>query len=79
MSHVPHELNEEFPQDAARIHELKVSNAHFARLADRYHELNRSIHRAESGVEAMADDALENFKKQRLHLKDEIAGMLAKV
>ena len=79
MSHVPHELNEEFPQDVARIHELKIGNTHFARLAERYHELNRGIHRAESGVEVMADAALEDLKKQRLLLKDEIAGLLAKV
>jgi uncharacterized protein YdcH (DUF465 family) len=76
MSHVPHELHEEFPQDGERIHALKMSNAHFARLADRYHDVNRAIHRAEAEVEPMSDDALEEMKKQRLHLKDEIAGML---
>jgi uncharacterized protein YdcH (DUF465 family) len=53
-----------------------MSNAHFARLADRYHDVNRAIHRAEAEVEPMSDDALEEMKKQRLHLKDEIAGML---
>ena len=76
MSHVPLELHEEFPQDGERIHALKMSNAHFARLADRYHDVNRAIHRAEAEVEPMSDDALEEMKKQRLHLKDEIAGML---
>lgn len=76
MSHVPHELHEEFPQDGERIHALKTGNAHFARLADRYHDVNRAIHRAEAEVEPVSDDALEEMKKQRLHLKDEIAGML---
>ena len=79
MSHVPHELHEEFPEDTQRIHQLKIGNAHFARLADRYHEINREIHRAESGVEVIADLPLEDLKKQRLALKDEIAGMLTKV
>ena len=51
MSNTPHELHEEFPAEAAKIHALKVSNAHFARLAEEYHELNRQVHRAESGVE----------------------------
>jgi uncharacterized protein YdcH (DUF465 family) len=79
MSHVPHELHEEFPGDLKLLHALKTGNAHFAKLADRYHEINRDIHRAEAGVQAMADDALETLKKQRLSLKDEIASMLAKV
>ncbi|MFN3888975.1 MAG: YdcH family protein [Beijerinckiaceae bacterium] len=76
MSHVPHELHEEFPNHAERIHSLKLSNGHFARLADRYHEVNRAIHRAEVEVEPTSDDILEDMKKQRLHLKDEIASML---
>jgi len=32
MTHTPHELAEEFPDHAQKIHELKVSDAHFARL-----------------------------------------------
>lgn len=76
MSHVPHELHEEFPQDGERLHELKISNAHFVRLADRYHDVNRAIHRAEAEVEPTSDEVLEEMKKTRLHLKDEIASML---
>lgn len=78
MSHVPHELHEEFPNDTQRIHDLKISNAHFAKIADRYHALNRDIHRVEAGVQAMSDDSLEVLKKQRLLLKDEVAAMLVK-
>ncbi len=76
MSHVPHELAEEFPEYKDRLHDLKVSDAHFARLADRYHELNREIHRIEAAGVNVGDDTFENLKKQRLALKDEIAGML---
>ncbi|HEY8580904.1 MAG TPA: YdcH family protein [Beijerinckiaceae bacterium] len=76
MSHVPHELHEEFPEARERLHALKADDAHFARLAERYHEVNRAIHRAEAEVEPMSDDALEGLKKQRLALKDEIAGRL---
>ena len=78
MSHVPHELHEEFPNDSQRIHDLKVSNAHFAKIAERYHALNRDIHRVEAGVQAMSDESLETLKKQRLLLKDEVASMLVK-
>jgi len=77
MSHVPHELHEEFPDQTDQLHQLKVSNAHFAKLADEYHSVNREIHRIESEVEPASDEALENLKKQRLHLKDEIAALLA--
>jgi uncharacterized protein len=76
MSHVPHELHEEFPQDAEKIHTLKIGNAHFARLANSYHEINRAIHRVEAEVEPTSDDILEEMKKKRLYLKDEIASML---
>ena len=77
MSHVPHELAEEFPDQTDRIHELKTSNAHFARLADEYHEVNRAIHRAETRVEPVSDEAEQDLRRKRLHLKDEIAAMLA--
>jgi uncharacterized protein len=77
MSHVPHELAEEFPDQTDRIHDLKTSNAHFARLADEYHEINRAIHRAETRVEPISDDAEQDLRRKRLHLKDEIAAMLS--
>ena len=76
MSHVPHELHEEFPEHADRIHELKTANTHFAQLADKYHEINRAIHRAETEVEPTDDFHLEDMKKQRLALKDELSGIL---
>jgi hypothetical protein len=77
MSHVPHELHEEFPDAAEALHVLKTTNAHFTRLAETYHAVNREIHRIETQVTPASDEALENLKKQRLHLKDEIAAMLA--
>lgn len=78
MSHTPHELLEEFPGQAEQIHALKESNAHFAKLADAYHEINRAVHRAETGVEPVEDLAETRMRKERMRLKDEIAGMLAK-
>ena len=77
MSHVPHELHEEFPEQGDILHNLKVSNAHFGKLADEYHLVNREIHRIESEVTPASDETLENLKKQRLHLKDEIAALIA--
>lgn len=76
MSNTPHELIEEFPQDADRIHTLKTEDAHFAKLADEYHSVNRAVHRAETNVEPVSDVAETEMRKKRSLLKDEIAAYL---
>ena len=78
MSNTPHELAEEFPGDHDVLHALKLNNAHFVTLSDRYHEVNGEIHRIEAGVETPADDYTEKLKKKRLALLDEIGGVVAK-
>ncbi|WP_428643183.1 YdcH family protein [Roseibium sp.] len=77
MSHVPHELHEEFPDAAEALHSLKINDPHFARMADEYHTVNREIHRIETDVAPASDEVLEDLKKKRLHLKDQIAATLA--
>ena len=76
MSHVPHELHEAFPEDAALLRELKLSSTHFQKIAQSYHDTNKAIHRAEANLDPLADAALEDLKKQRLALLDEVAGLL---
>ena len=39
----PHAIHEEFPNDAEIIHQLKVSDAHFAKLLDEYDSLNDEV------------------------------------
>jgi len=78
MAHTPHELAEDFPEHADKIHDLKMNDAHFARLADEYHAINREVHRVETGVEAAGQDREEELRKTRMRLKDTIAAMLAK-
>lgn len=77
MSHTPNELAEEFPEHVEKMHELKQSDAHFAKLFEAYHDVNRAIHRAETDVEPTDDLHMETMRKERLKLKDEIYGMLA--
>lgn len=72
MSHTPHELAEEFPEHVDKMHELKTNDAHFAKLFDEYHEINRTVHRAETNIEPMEDLAQIDLRKQRAALKDEI-------
>jgi uncharacterized protein YdcH (DUF465 family) len=77
MSNTPHDLAEEFPHAAAKIHDLKVGNAHFSRLADEYHEVNRLVHRAETRLDTIDEAAENELRRRRAQLKDEIARMLA--
>ena len=73
MSHTPHELAAKFPDQHDRLHDLKVSNAHFNKLSDEYHSINRQIHRYDAGVESTSDFHLEDLKKKRLKLIDQIS------
>lgn len=76
MSHVPHEIPDEFPEFKDKIHTLKMTNGHFSRLFDEYHEVNREIHRVEAAGINMADPDFERLKLARLRLKDEIYHIL---
>lgn len=76
MSHTPHELDAEFPEHKTRIDALKAENAHFAKLVDDYHEVNRAVHRAETNIEPMSEEAESELRKKRAALKDEIYGMI---
>ncbi|MGV6802609.1 MAG: YdcH family protein [Ruegeria sp.] len=77
MSHTPHELAEEFPDKVELMSQLKQTDAHFARLSDEYHEVNRMVHRAETNVEPMEDLAEGELRKKRAVLKDQIWGILS--
>lgn len=71
-----HSLANELPEHKERIHDLKINNMHFHRLFNEYHDLDKDIHRIEQGVENTSDQYLDGLKLQRLHLKDEMLGML---
>ncbi len=77
MSNTPHELHEEFPEHAAKMTALKESDAHFAKLFEEYHEVNRQVHRAETRVAPMDQFHEEELRKRRAALKDELYRMLS--
>ena len=79
MSNTPHTLQEEFPSQLEKLHELKLSNAHFAKLLEQYDVVNDKVHRAETLVEPMEQLAETQLRKERAAIKDEIAQMLAAV
>lgn len=71
-----HDLLHELPEYKDRIHDLKVSNNHFARIFSDYHDVDHEIHRIEEGIETPADEYTEELKKKRLHMKDELLAMI---
>ncbi len=76
MTNTPNELAEQFPDAVEKMHGLKVSDPHFAKLFDDYHTINRDIHRAETNVEPTDDFHLAEMRKQRLTLLDTITPYL---
>jgi uncharacterized protein len=74
-----HDLVHELPEYREQIHQLKTGNAHFAKLFEHYHELDHEVRRIELGIDAVSDEYLENQKKHRLKLKDEMYEMLRTV
>lgn len=71
-----HDLLHEFPEHKETIHNLKVSDNHFRKMFDEYHELDHEVHRIEQGAENTTDEYLTDLRKKRLHLKDELYKMI---
>ncbi|MBP7484518.1 MAG: DUF465 domain-containing protein [Aquabacterium sp.] len=71
-----HPLAKDFPELKDKIHALKTSNAHFAKLERDYEEVDKAIVRLETGVEHSSSAELEQKKLQRVSLKDELYSML---
>jgi len=73
-----HDLAHEFPQYKEKIHDLKINDRHFAKLFDEYHTVDHEVHRIEVGAENSSDFYLEERKKVRLNLKDQLLLMMKK-
>ena len=71
-----HPLVKEFPELKDKIHQLKVSDGHFAKLAEQYEELDKEICRAEDTPEGFSDDHMHKLKAERLQLKDQLYALL---
>jgi len=76
MSNTPHTLGEEFPGQLDAIHEIKASDPEFARVLEEYDEVNDRIHRAETRLDPVSEDAEAELRRHRLALKDRIAAAL---
>ena len=58
------------------IHELKQSNAHFAKVFEKHNALDKKIEDAEADRVILTDVELETLKKEKLLLKDEAYKMI---
>ena len=76
MSVEHHDLVHEFPELKDKIHELKMSDHHFRKLFDAYHELTRSIENMENEVTPTSTRVEEEAMLRRVHLKDELYRIL---
>ncbi|MEW9799453.1 YdcH family protein [Alteromonas sp. CYL-A6] len=65
-----HDFLSEFSDHHHTIRHLKLNDAHFAKLFEKYNDIDQNIFRIESGAEACSDDVLEQKKRERVHLKD---------
>ena len=75
----PHDLVHELPEHKATIVDLKKTDNHFAKLLQKYEDINKDILRIEKGAEASSDERLEGMKKLRLQIKDEMVTMIRAV
>jgi uncharacterized protein YdcH (DUF465 family) len=71
-----HDLYSEFPEFKVAIDTLKVSNAYFARQFASYSRLTGKVEDLEEHDMPVADFTIEDMKKQRVKLKDEIYHLL---
>ncbi len=65
-----------FPEYRDLISRLKTEDAHFTRLFNEHNELDQRIKNMEAHIEAGTPVEIETLKKQKLHLKDELYGIL---
>jgi uncharacterized protein YdcH (DUF465 family) len=67
-----------FPEFRDLISTLKTEDAHFARLFQRHNDLDQQIKNMEAGLLRADGVTIENLKKEKLHLKDTLYGVLKK-
>jgi len=67
-----------FPEYRDLISQLKGHDHHFTRLFDKHNALDQTIKNMEAGIESGTQFEIEQLKKEKLLLKDELYGILRK-
>ncbi|NCC28781.1 MAG: DUF465 domain-containing protein [Gammaproteobacteria bacterium] len=71
-----HDLLHEFPDLEAKISALRSDSAEFARMMDDYDTLDARVRDLEELGTPVADETIEELKKERLVLKDKLYAIL---
>ncbi len=72
-----HDLLHEFPEFQDKITKLRHTDGKFARLMIEYDELDAKIRSLEEHAQPVSDNYMEDLKKVRVTLKDELYDMLS--
>ena len=67
-----------FPEYRDLITQLKGHDLHFTRLFDRHNELDQQIKNKEAHIEPGTQLEIEQLKKEKLALKDQLYAILLK-
>lgn len=67
-----------FPEYRDLITQLKGHDAHFTRLFDKHNELDQHITNMEARIEPGSQLEVEELKKEKLLLKDQLYAILKK-
>jgi len=73
-----HSIHHEFPEQHDLIEKLMVEDLHFKKLVDEYNQLDKDIRSLELNGAPIEDLTLEQMKKRRIQLKDEVYTILQK-
>lgn len=71
-----HQLIIDFPEFEEKIHTLKIENAHFKKLFEKYDELDHAIYNIETNADPKSEDVLNKMRIERVVVKDEIYALL---
>ena len=71
-----HELHREFPEFLDVIQVLRTSDSSFSQMFDQYHSLTSEVERLEEEDIPVDDFTIEEMKKVRVKLKDQMYQMM---
>lgn len=67
-----------FPEYRDLISKLKTSDRHFEKLFNQHNELDQKIQNLEAHLSQTTEIEIENLKKEKLLLKDQVYALLQK-
>lgn len=69
-------LLSDLPEHHHTIRHLKMHSRRFGQLLEKYDHINNEIYQQEIKGSGVPDESIEEQKKQRLHLKDQLFDMI---